>query len=63
MFVEDFDIFIQHMNTLRTAMMRGCAWFAHIYHFQPSEINAFTEDDVQDWMERSEYIGKQLKKK
>jgi hypothetical protein len=53
--------FEAYMDQLRTEMLRCGAWLAHLYHFQPSELDAMTQDDMENWMEQSEYIGKKLK--
>ena len=50
------------MEYLTKDMRRCAAWLAHLYKTQPSELNKMTQDVMQDWMEQSEYIGKQIKK-
>jgi hypothetical protein len=54
-------LFETYIGYLRTEMMRCGGWLAHLYHFQPSELDTMTSDTMKDWMDQSEYMSKKLK--
>jgi len=48
------------MDALRKDMFDAGVFLAHLNKTQPSEVYAFTEDDMREWVDKSVTIAKKM---